>query len=1008
MNEPAFFSRRSMGQANYLLVAIAATFLIALIPIAAYKAVRGGANDMKSWLPASEPAVANLNWCDEQFDGDQMILASWDGCTLGNAETLDRVARNLSDGSQAKDSGSGGLFTRVTGGSALLAQLTSPPFNLSREAAVERLEGTFIGRADGAHGAGNLDARPTCLAAFLSRDAAADADLRRQAVERLRATILSEANVTPAGIHLAGPGMDSIGLDEEAIRTLARLGALAITVSFGLCAWRLRNLFVAAIVVGAAAISAGMSLALVFYCGVLEVTALDRLAPWVGSTDALVTGVPVLVFVLALSMGFRLVYYYRDARLETDGDAAERGVGEGRPWWLMTPLLVAAIVGVLCTSDIVPIRRFSVFAGVGLVASVAIVLALVPVLLHRFPLSKQSIAALGGGHGSPPRWTEGMFQFGAGSWFAIMLFCVSTLALAGWGLMTLNTSAQLPAMAGARSRLAKDYAWFGERVGHAAPLDVVIDVPIERCRRLEESAEADGQQYRLSLAERLSLIDAVSSRMRAATDVSGVWSPGTVNTDALAGDQGDEELRHALERQGLMRFTRQTSDNPTDRELWRLRARVTAAAQARGVDYEEVLKQVRAAVEPVLRAYEQRDLVVRNLHERGGQLSGAKVCILFADEFNDPAPARNSPEQRLGELLNRSGVAADGVKFVNLEALNENGRTAPVVRERALELLEKQTAVVRMTAVENPILARLADNGVNVVNVGIDDVLEESQGAPVIAAGGVRPIRATFAGMPAVAAALSAGLLPSVWAASQIALVLLAAVMVVVAWDIVGGVLAVLPIVFPLGIVVGMLGWMEVRLDTGLLLPATLAIGLAVEGAVNFIAWFRRGSAAGLFRHEAARMAYARMAPGMLDTLIVGGVGLLPLALSGIASIQLLALLAAPIALTAMIATLSLLPGMVCSPLAAFFGAVDEPQASEATLRPISLAGVREDRAVAAPGRPHVAAAAVHPNIAAAASGRTHSSTAEARHEGIDAPHLSLHTKLQRLRHSAGDSSIGS
>src|SRR5690348_4081318 len=130
MNEPAFFSRRSMGQANYLLVAIVATFLIALIPIAAYKAVRRGANDVRDWLPASEQAVANLNWFGEQFDGDQMILASWDGCTLVNAEKLNRLTRNLMDGSQAKDSSKDGLFARVTSGPALLAQLTSAPFNL--------------------------------------------------------------------------------------------------------------------------------------------------------------------------------------------------------------------------------------------------------------------------------------------------------------------------------------------------------------------------------------------------------------------------------------------------------------------------------------------------------------------------------------------------------------------------------------------------------------------------------------------------------------------------------------------------------------------------------------------------------------------------------------------------------------------------------------------------------------------------------------------------------------
>jgi predicted RND superfamily exporter protein len=884
----------------------------------------------------------------------------------------------------------------------------APPFNLPRETAIERLKGTFIGKPTSASASsGGRLVSPTCLAAFLTHEAAFDEHLRREAIDRLRATIAAEAEVKPAAVHLAGPGMDAVGLEDESLRTLARLGGVVCAVSFGLAAWRLRNLFLAAIIVGAAGISAAASVAIVFYCGVLEVTTMDRAAPSFGLMDGLVVGVPALVYAVALSMAFRLAYFYRDARLEGDAGAAERAVGEGRPWWLITPLLAAAMLGALCVSEVTPLRRFSVFAGLGMIVSVGIVLAILSVLLHRFPLSQQSIAALGN-RGLPPRWTEGMYQFGAGSWFAIMLFCVSTLGLAGWGLTSLNTSADLPVMAGGRSRLAKDYAWFGDHIGHASALEMVLSAPIERCRSADESAEADGQQYRLTLTERMELVEHVAARVQAVANVSGVLSAATAMPANRGGDQGGAELSQALERLGLLRSERgQASSGAADRELWRISARLPAAIQARGVNTSRLLRQIREAVGVVIATYDQRDMLVRNLHERGQRLAGAKVCILFHDEFNEAAPRQDSREQLLGKLLDRSGLAADGVKFVNIEALNENGRTARVVRERTLELLHKQTAVVTMMDTEPAVLAHLAADGVNMVNVAVAHHMEESAAAPAVETGGARPIRVMYAGMPPVAAALNAGLLPTLWTASELALLLLAGAMMAIVWDIFGGVLAVLPVVFPMGIVVGAVGWSGVRVDLGLVLPATLAVALALEGTINYVAWFRRGTAAGLFRQEAARVAYARMAPAMFDTFIVAGVGLLPLAMSGIASIQLMGLLAAPIALTAMVATLSLMPGMVCSPLSQFFGAALEPPVSGVLVRPVSLEGVRADRAMSTPSQPHVGTVGGVTRVSSVAAGEKRPQPhADERHDALDAPHLSLHAKLQRLRHSAGESPV--
>jgi uncharacterized protein len=157
-NQPSFLARRTLGQPNYLLVALLAAFLIALTPYGAYQAFQSNSNNLDAQLKGAEPAIRDLDWFREQFQGDQFVLVSWDGCTLAEAGKLQRVARKLAPeeaigapGPIAEEP----LFTRVSTGADVLDQLMRPPYSLPYEVAVRRLEGAVIGPArDGARGNG--------------------------------------------------------------------------------------------------------------------------------------------------------------------------------------------------------------------------------------------------------------------------------------------------------------------------------------------------------------------------------------------------------------------------------------------------------------------------------------------------------------------------------------------------------------------------------------------------------------------------------------------------------------------------------------------------------------------------------------------------------------------------------------------------------------------------------------------------------------------------------------
>src|SRR5688572_16974279 len=150
-NQESFLARRTLGQPNYLLVAVIAAFLIALTPIGAYRALRSNSNNLDAELPATHAEIVDLEWFREQFDGDQFVLVSWDGCTLSEAGRLQRVARTLASEANAAAPENRGvaepLYTRVVTGPQVLEQLMGPPYSLPYEVAVGRLEGAIIGPA---------------------------------------------------------------------------------------------------------------------------------------------------------------------------------------------------------------------------------------------------------------------------------------------------------------------------------------------------------------------------------------------------------------------------------------------------------------------------------------------------------------------------------------------------------------------------------------------------------------------------------------------------------------------------------------------------------------------------------------------------------------------------------------------------------------------------------------------------------------------------------------------
>ena len=74
---------------------------------------------------------------------------------------------------------------------------------------------------------------------------------------------------------------------------------------------------------------------------------------------------------------------------------------------------------------------------------------------------------------------------------------------------------------------------------------------------------------------------------------------------------------------------------------------------------------------------------------------------------------------------------------------------------------------------------------------------------------------------------------------------LIAVVMTVVLRSPAAGIISMIPNVFPIVVVFGALGWLGINVDIGIMMTASVALGVAVDDTVHFLTWFRRGISRG-------------------------------------------------------------------------------------------------------------------------------------------------------------------
>ncbi len=513
-------------------------------------------NRVEDWLPETFEETQRLIWYYNHFGTDELMMVSWDGCTLDDERIgllRDKLLATTDVGGEPTQ-----WFDRVITGGDALEMLTSEPINLDDVRARSRLSGWLIGPDD----------QQTCLVAFVSSAGEAD---RHSAIQYVYDAAGEIPGLSANQIVLAGTTRDGVAIDKVSKQSLAplNLGSFAVCVLIMLISFR--SLALTMIVFTTAIFCEQMSMAIMYFSG--------------QPMDSVLTLASQLTYILVISAGVHLVNYYREARRELSWhDATSWAVRSAwRPCVLSAGTTAIGMLS-LTVSQIRPVNNFGLYAAISLIAATVVLLLLVPAELFHWDINPQAWVRKKEKGPIAAKFWQGLSSIVDRLKWLIVVSAAATIAVVLTGVAKIETSVQLHDLFAPGASIIEDYAWLEEKVGPLIPLEVVLRVP--------ESVDVEIDDW-------LKIIAATQRAIGASTGVEATISAATFAPTPLKSRRGFRAVtRRSLLRSQLPQFQNSNYFWQNGKEqLWRISARVPAGSRA---DYGEVMSDIRENVESQL------------------------------------------------------------------------------------------------------------------------------------------------------------------------------------------------------------------------------------------------------------------------------------------------------------------------------------------------------------------------------------------------------------------------
>ena len=526
--------------------------------------MRSTENSPILWVPESFEQRRQFAWFNEHFGYQDIVVISWEGCNVDDVRL-----KRLKDALESAETVHNGnhtteFFREVRTGYTAVRALMEPPLKLSRDAAIERLQGGLVGRDE-----------HSCAVISLNMP---KKNARPAIKEALLAVAEEQVGLNRSEFHLGGSIIDGIAIDDENNKS-HRFAFPSALFSLVLCVLCLKSWRLTLAVIAVAAFGEGLMLAMVFFTGTTMNAVLAVMSP--------------LVFVLTVSAGVHLVNYFHDeTRLRGLAGATSRAIAAG---WV--PCLVAATttaigLGSLMVSDIVPIKQFGAFSAAGVMATLGLLMLVVPGAMTWCSITTESNDTTDSADSSSSvdrgydKLVDGVSAFVCRNSGWITVICLVLMVCAGCGLMRVRTSVSVRSLLVPESETIQDYQWLEARLGPLTPVEVVVhfsnDCELDTVNRLElvkqvqhEITQIDGLDGTMSAATFLPTIPPASARR---------MTRRVMYRREL--DRNRHELVHA-----------NWLYEAAEKQSWRIDARVHALGD---IDYGEFLDELDARVQPIL------------------------------------------------------------------------------------------------------------------------------------------------------------------------------------------------------------------------------------------------------------------------------------------------------------------------------------------------------------------------------------------------------------------------
>lgn len=152
-----------------------------------------------------------------------------------------------------------------------------------------------------------------------------------------------------------------------------------------------------------------------------------------------------------------------------------------------------------------------------------------------------------------------------------------------------------------------------------------------------------------------------------------------------------------------------------------------------------------------------------------------------------------------------------------------------------------------------------------------------------------------------------------------LAFVLILGVFVVMLRNFWAGLVAMIPNIVPVTVVFGCISWTGQKMDVGMMITASIALGIAVDGTLHYLTWVQLGMRKGQTRRDAIINALVHCGPAMWQTSVTVALGLLVLVPAELLLISRFGWLMASMIAVALLGDIVLLPQLLGGPLGYLF-----------------------------------------------------------------------------------------